>query len=151
MRDGKLVAAAEEERFRRIKHWSGFPSQAIQYCLKEAGIRPAELRHVAINQDSSANFWRKVRYSLLNRPSLRHISRRIGNRRQRAGVLKLLGDLYPDAPGAWSLHEIEHHRAHLASAFYASPYEEAAVVSVDGFGDFASAAWGNASRTSGIL
>ena len=55
MRDGKLIAAAEEERFRRIKHWAGFPSQAIAYCLQEAGISLADVDHVAINQDSRAN------------------------------------------------------------------------------------------------
>jgi carbamoyltransferase len=70
VRDGKLVAAAEEERFRRIKHWAGFPSQAIAYCLSEAGIRLSDVDHVAFNQDSRANLLRKIRYTLLNRPSI---------------------------------------------------------------------------------
>src|SRR6266545_6869501 len=52
LRDGMLVAAAEEERFRRVKHWAGFPSQAIAYCLREAGVSLADVEHVAVNQDS---------------------------------------------------------------------------------------------------
>ena len=62
MRDGKLLAAAEEERFRRIKHWAGFPSQAIQYCLREAKVELADVTHVAVNRNSRANLLRKLRY-----------------------------------------------------------------------------------------
>jgi carbamoyltransferase len=54
VRDGKLVAAAEEERFRRVKHWAGFPSKAIAYCLREAGLALSDVEHVAVNQDSRA-------------------------------------------------------------------------------------------------
>ena len=64
VRDGVLVAAAEEERFRRVKHWAGFPSQAIAYCLKEAGLRLGDIDHVAVNQDSRANLFRKLGYIL---------------------------------------------------------------------------------------
>src|SRR5438045_7898737 len=60
--DGKLVAAAEEERFRRIKHWAGFPSQAIAYCLSEAGMRLSDVEHVAINRDPQANWGARMRY-----------------------------------------------------------------------------------------
>ena len=64
VRDGVLVAAAEEERFRRIKHWAGFPSQSIEYCLREAGVSLAQVDHVAINQDNRANLLPKLRYVL---------------------------------------------------------------------------------------
>ena len=64
VRDGRLVAAVEEERFRRIKHWGGFPSESIRYCLKEAGISLADVSHVAVNSDNSANRWRKLAYVL---------------------------------------------------------------------------------------
>ena len=60
MRDGKLVAAAEEERFRRVKHWAGFPAQSVAYCLQEAGLRLADVNHVAVNQDDSAQRLRKI-------------------------------------------------------------------------------------------
>jgi hypothetical protein len=70
VKDGALVAAAEEERFRRIKHWAGFPSQAIAYCLEEAGITLDRVDHVAVNQDSNANLWQKVRFTVAKRPDL---------------------------------------------------------------------------------
>ena len=63
VRDGRLIAAAEEERFRRIKHWAGFPSEAIAYCLREAGAQLSDVDHVAFNQDSRANLFRKICYS----------------------------------------------------------------------------------------
>src|SRR5262245_687194 len=68
LRDGTLVAAAEEERFCRVKHWAGFPSQAIRYCLQEAGVSLSDIDRVAVNQDSSANTLRKVAYLLRERP-----------------------------------------------------------------------------------
>ena len=51
LKDGRLLAAAEEERFRRIKHWAGFPTESIRYCLNEAGIRLSNVAHIAINRD----------------------------------------------------------------------------------------------------
>ena len=55
LKDGILIAAAEEERFRRIKHWAGFPSEAIRWCLLEAGISLEDVQHIALNQDTTAN------------------------------------------------------------------------------------------------
>ena len=64
VRDGKLVAAAEEERFRRLKHWAGFPSQAIAYCLQEARLALSNVQHVTVNQDSRAHALKKLRFLL---------------------------------------------------------------------------------------
>jgi carbamoyltransferase len=64
LKDGRLIAAVEEERFRRIKHWAGFPSEAIRYCLSEAGVGLGDVEHVAINSDPRANISRKVWYTL---------------------------------------------------------------------------------------
>src|SRR4249919_3182794 len=86
IRDGKLVAAAEEERFRRIKHWAGFPSQAIDYCLREAGVSLSAVEHVAVNQDNRANLGRKIRYAFSNRPDFSLILSRLRNRAVRADV-----------------------------------------------------------------
>ncbi len=144
--DGRLVAAAEEERFRRIKHWAGFPGQSIQYCIREAGISIADVGHVAINQDSGANLFRKITYTLLNRPDVGLILDRLRNKRRRTGVDEALRGLFPGETISAKVHAIEHHLAHLGSAFLVSPFEEAVAVSVDGFGDFASAGWGVGSR-----
>lgn len=139
--DGQMVAAAEEERFRRIKHWAGFPTEAIKYCLAEAGISLADVTHVAINQDAKANLWKKMSFTVANRPDLGMVLDRITNKRERANALDALASSVGSGFKG-ELHEVEHHLAHLSSAFHVSPYENAVVVSVDGFGDFASAAWG---------
>jgi carbamoyltransferase len=142
LRDGVMVAAAEEERFRRIKHWAGFPTEAIRYCLQEAGVGLHELDHVAVNQDSSANLGRKLAYTLRRRPDLALVLDRLRNKRERAGVTEQFARAFPGPAFRGTVHAVEHHLAHLASAFYIAPFDEAVVVSVDGFGDFASAAWG---------
>ncbi|MGD0533363.1 MAG: carbamoyltransferase C-terminal domain-containing protein [Methyloceanibacter sp.] len=142
MRNGVLVAAAEEERFRRIKHWAGFPSQAIAYCLKESGLDLSDIDHVAVNQDSRANLFRKLGYLLSQRPNVRLVFDRLKNRRARRSVAELLDESLTSKKFRGDVHQVEHHLAHLSSAFHVSPFEEAVVVSVDGFGDFASAAWG---------
>ena len=144
VRDGKLIAAAEEERFLRIKHWAGFPIHAISYCLQEAGVKLSNIDHVAFNQDSSANLLRKIRYFLFDRPNIKLVLSRLHNRRARAAVPVLLQQAFPDQTLRAKIHPVEHHLAHLSSAFHISPFEQAAVVSVDGFGDFSSAAWGAA-------
>jgi carbamoyltransferase len=141
VKDGILIAAAEEERFRRIKHWAGFPSEAIKYCLAEAGIDLCAVEHVAINQDASANLWKKIAFTLTKRPDLSLVIDRIKNKRERSNVAdELLRTVGTKFDG--EVHEVEHHLSHLSSAFHVSPFDEAVVVSVDGFGDFASAAWG---------
>jgi carbamoyltransferase len=147
VRDGKLVAAAEEERFRRIKHWAGFPSEAIGYCLKEAKAELGDVTHIAVNRSGRANFLRKLAYVVSHRPSPRLLLNRLRNRKQVAGIADELAAL-PGRHFSGAIDYVEHHLAHLASAFYPSPFREAAVVSVDGFGDFASAAWGCGSGTS---
>jgi carbamoyltransferase len=146
VRDGVLLAAAEEERFRRLKHWAGFPSRAIAYCLAEAKVDLGDVACVAINRSGRANFFRKLGYVLARRPSPRLILSRLQNRKQVTGIAAEL-DALPGRPFAGTIDHVEHHFAHLASAFYPSPFAEAAVVSVDGFGDFASAAWGSGRST----
>ena len=142
--DGQLIAAAEEERFTRIKYWAGFPVQAIRFVLAEAGIEPQDLDHVGIARNPSANLMKKVLYTLRRRPSLNLIKDRLAN----AGKVGALKGVFSDKLGldAASLkaqfHNVEHHRAHMASAFFVSPFDEAAILSVDGMGDFVSTMWG---------
>jgi carbamoyltransferase len=142
VRDGEIIAAAEEERFRRIKHWAGFPSEAIRYCLEEAGVTLADVVHVAVNSDPGASFLKKVGYALRRRPDIRFIVHRMRNQAKRHSIEAELAEAFPEAAFKGKVHRVEHHMAHLASAFLVSPFREATVVSVDGFGDFSSAAWG---------
>src|SRR4051812_32673601 len=139
IRDGVLIAAGEEERFRRVKHWAGFPSQAIAYCLREAGIALSDVDHVALNQDSRANLWRKLMYVAAKRPDSSIILKRLSNRKKREGAASLLAAAFPGEKLRAEIHQMEHHLCHLYSAFYVSPFQEAATASVDGFGDFSSA------------
>ena len=142
--DGKLVAAVEEERFRRVKHWAGFPGEAVKYCLESAGLGIEQVDHIAVNRDPSANLFKKVLFAFSKKPSLGAVADRLKNAAKVRGIQEATGDalgVSPDAVRA-KIHNIEHHRAHLASAFLVSPFESAAVVSVDGFGDFVSTMWG---------
>src|SRR5438445_3369796 len=95
VRDGKLIAAVEEERFRRIKHWAGFPAEAVRYCLREAGVALSDVAHVAINQNSRAHFVRKLAYFVGSRPDVRLVVDRLRTRHQREGVPELLAKTFP--------------------------------------------------------
>ncbi|MEP7305905.1 MAG: carbamoyltransferase C-terminal domain-containing protein [Acidobacteriota bacterium] len=140
LEDGHLVAALEEERLNRIKHWAGFPALAARACLDLGGSGPLE--HVAVSRDPRAHFWTKVG-RLVTRPGdWRRSASRVKNTVDVARLGARLGDAgIANAEGV-RVHFVEHHRAHLASAFFASPFDEAAVVSIDGFGDFSSVMWG---------
>ena len=142
LREGVLVAAVEEERFKRIKHWAGFPSESIRFCLAEAGISLAQVDHVALNQDGKANLGRKFAYTMTKRPDISMVLDRLRNKRERAGVAEHLAAAFSSDVFKGKVHHVEHHLTHMSSAFHVSPFDEAVVVSVDGFGDFASAAWG---------
>jgi len=142
MQDGKLLAAVEEERFRRIKHWAGFPAQSIDYCLKSAGIVLGDVDYIAINSDSKANLLKKIGYTLKQKPDFGFVFDRIKNRKQRGDVEEELAKAFADTAFKGKVVPVEHHLAHLVSAHTVSPFAESVVVSVDGFGDFSSAAWG---------
>ncbi|HYO50149.1 MAG TPA: carbamoyltransferase N-terminal domain-containing protein, partial [Chloroflexia bacterium] len=143
-RDGQLVAAVEEERFSRIKYWAGFPVQAIRFVLNEAGIRPQDLDHIGISRNPTANLVKKALYAFTRRPSLNMVRDRLNNS-MKVGKLKTVFcerlEVDPASLKA-QFHNVEHHRAHMASAYFVSPFEEAAIFSVDGMGDFVSTMWG---------
>jgi carbamoyltransferase len=140
LKDGKVVVALEEERIRRIKHWAGFPTEAIKYCLKDAGITIKDIDHITISRDPSANVFKKIKHTLKNKVSLSAVLDRYSNSKKTKSVKALLAEEFgiPENQIKAEVHNIEHHRSHLASAFFASPFEEAALVSIDGFGDFTS-------------
>jgi len=139
--DGKLVAAAEEERFRRIKHWAGLPTNAIDYCLREGGISLRDIDHIAINRKPGVNNWRRLGFVLTHRPDPRLMLQKLRNIRSASSANEALEKAYGVSLRA-EVHHVEHHLAHLASAFLVSDFQEAACLSVDGFGDFASTAIG---------
>lgn len=142
--EGRLIAAVEEERFNRVKYAAGFPAQAIRYCLKEAGLTLAKVDHVAVPRDPYARLATKLYYAA-RMPSFA---------RERAKVLvkftgipEALAQAFDSDPKQITakFHRVEHHQAHLASSFFVSPFERAALLSADGLGDFASTMWGTGS------
>src|SRR5450432_1425203 len=206
IRDGKLIAAVEEERFNRVKHCAGFPAAAVRYCLEAAGGSIEEVEHIGISRDPSAHLHKKILFAAGRAAKQVAGGRKqtAGGKRQEAGggpaveskafeadvlveedgaetpavgvngedngngesngkgfgifrqVRDRLGnaakvrDLKDDLAKALGVsskslrakfHNIEHHRAHLASSFFVSPFERAALLSIDGFGDFISTMW----------
>jgi carbamoyltransferase len=138
--DGQLLAAVEEERLNRVKYAAGLPARAIQYCLGHAGVKLSEVDHIAIPRNPWARLGTKLRFAT-RMPKFAIDRARVMKRF--AGIQEDLAatfEVSPDTIRA-KFHRIEHHRAHLASAFYASPFERAAILSADGLGDFASSMW----------
>jgi carbamoyltransferase len=142
--NGELVAAAEEERFRRVKHWAGFPSEAIRYCLRQAAITIDEVDCIAINRNPAANLLRKAHLALARGIPWNHIQERLTNLGRIGGIKTVISSELgcPTSSIKARVVNVEHHRAHLASSFFVSPFPSAAVVSLDGFGDFTSTMWG---------
>jgi carbamoyltransferase len=138
--NGKLYSATEEERFVRTKHWAGFPVQAIFFCLNEAGITLKDVDYICIGRDPKAKFKKKIAFMM---QSPVHVLKYAVNRFANAKNISSIAAELQKVDGTLTveelqlkIHNVEHHRSHLASAFYPSPYEEAAILSIDGAGDF---------------
>lgn len=144
--DGQLVAAVEEERFNRVKYAAGFPVAAIRYCLETAGLKMSEVDHVAIPRNPWARIGTKLLYAM-RMPSFARERAKV--LKQFVGIPELLGQAFELDPKTLraKFHRIEHHQAHLASTFFVSPFENAAALSADGLGDFASTMWATGEGT----
>jgi carbamoyltransferase len=185
IKDGRIVAAVEEERFNRVKHSAGFPTRSIEYCLSEARIGIEDLDHIGISRDPSAHLHKKILVAAQraakglvgskqhpagvasgSSPTIREgleaegasvegngnghspgILQQVADRLRNAARVRDLKDELAKALGVSKtklrarFHNIEHHRAHLASSFFVSPFDRAALLSLDGFGDFISTMW----------
>ncbi|MDP9247451.1 MAG: carbamoyltransferase [Candidatus Dormibacteraeota bacterium] len=142
--NGELVAAAEEERFTRVRHDASFPANAIRYCMDEADLGMADLDHVAVSHNPHAKFLRRAGFALAGRAGRRMLFDRTANIGQLLRVKKAVAETLEEDYGKLRarVHFVGHHHAHLASSFLVSPFENAALLSLDGFGDFVSARWG---------
>ena len=136
LNDGAFVCGVEEERLNRIKHWAGFPEMAIREVLRDSGTTLADVIHVGISRDPSAHFLQKALFAVRNLQGLDSIKARLTNIKKVHDLGDRLRNIDPGFQG--KIHHVEHHRAHIASAFFCSPYDEAACLSIDGFGDFCS-------------
>ena len=144
LRDGELIAAVEEERFRRVKHYAGFPRDAIRACLAMAGAEAGDVDAFAVSRDPRAHLWRKALFALRHRPSPSLIRDRAANAMSVSHIAQTCAEAMGLDPSHVSarMHYVEHHAAHLASSYFASPFEDAAVCAIDGFGDFVSTSTG---------
>ncbi len=138
--DGELIAAVEEERFNRIKHWAGFPGESIRYCLEAANLAPDQIDHVAVSFNPKANVSRKALFAIKNRPSFRNIMDRLSRQSKSLSIAQQFADLFDRSPSDLpaKFHNVEHHDAHIACGFFLSPFEDASILSIDGMGDFVS-------------
>jgi carbamoyltransferase len=134
LKDGRVIWATEEERFTRVKHWAGLPIISIDFCLKSEGISMSDVSYICIGRDPSVKQIEKLLY-FLKHPffALKLLFQRLSNRGDLKHIKKNIVETFGSCP---KLIFVEHHRAHLASAFYSSEFNEATVISIDGSGDF---------------
>ena len=123
--DGRIASAVEEERFTRVKHCAGFPEQAILWCLKNSKISISDINHIAINTNPKANFFKKIIYTLRKSPNPGFLIDRFKNKLERTGLKKNITNLFPEEEINAEFHFVEHHLAHLASAYYCSRFNNA--------------------------
>lgn len=140
LKDGNVVCAIEEERIRRIKHWAGFPSESIKFCLNDQAITINDIDFITISRNSKANFLKKISYLFSNSLQLTVLFDRFKNLRKVNSVKKELANLFSLSINdiKAKVYNIEHHRSHISSAFFASSFSKSAILSIDGFGDFTS-------------
>ena len=154
LKNGEILCAFEEERFTRKKHWAGFPLESIKSCLKENNLTINNVDFITISRNPKHNFYKKLIYLFLRPSILFNFKNRFKNR-------ILVKDLAYDFEKNFSITNsevqkkiqfIEHHSSHLASAFFASPFIESAILSVDAFGDFSSTviAYGKGNKINNI-
>ena len=140
LKDGVVVCAIEEERIRRIKHWAGFPSESIKFCLKDQNISINEVQYITISRNPKVNLFKKILYTFSNPINFFKVINRAKNSRLSLSIKSelsfSLGISISDITA--KVYNIEHHRSHIGSSFFASPFKESAILSIDGFGDFTS-------------
>ena len=138
--DGRIVAAVEEERFTRVKHWAGLPLQSIRYCLDNAGFSLDQVDYIAVNRNPQANLMRKIAFVAGRRTPWSFLKDRLKNRRKILTIEDRLGESFHCDPKLLTrkMKRVEHHLAHAASAYCMSGFDKAAILTVDGFGDWSS-------------
>src|SRR5262252_417234 len=140
IQDGEVKFAIAEERLNRRKHFGGFPALAVKACLDAVGAKISDVEHVAVGQDSDANLAKKVQYALANPAKILNFIRL----RQRKEAMRDVRSLLAKALNMdvsqlrFQEHHLEHHIAHIASAYYCSSWDKSAGFSYDGSGDFVS-------------
>ena len=134
IKDNEIVAAAEEERFVRIKHYSGFPKNSIEYCLKKGNLKLSDIDYVCVNFNVNYNFFRKVYFFLKNFLNINFFPR-LTAITKRQDIKKLFLDNFSENISA-KIINVPHHLSHIASAYLCSGFNKSLGLSFDGTGDF---------------
>ena len=146
-KNGKLIAAAEEERFTRIKHTSDFPVNAVNFCLNEANIDISDLDVITLNSNPLSAIEKKIFYTLKNLKAYILAFKSLINIKKKISIKKLIKENFGNQKKfQGKIRYIDHHISHIASSSCFSGFDESVNLSIDGFGDFASAAWGTFSN-----
>ncbi len=141
-RNNQLIAASEEERFTRVKHTSNFPVNAINFCLKMGGINISNINYVTINTNPFSSYLKKISYILFNPSALKIALHSLINSKKKLNINKLLANVDKENAFNGEIKYIDHHESHIASSLFFSKFQKCANLSIDGFGDFASCAYG---------
>ena len=143
LENGNVIAGIEEEKFTRLKHWSGFPKQSIKWCLQNANINFSDISHIGINTNPKSQYFRKIKYLLSTKPNFEFYIDRFRKRSRGNSIKEILKkEFCENNPLKAQIHYLDHHFCHMSSAYFPSKYSNASVLSIDGFGDFSSTAWG---------
>ena len=141
-KDGELLVAAEEERFTRIKHTTCFPFNSIKFCLETNNIDISDIDIISINSNPLSSFGRKISYLLKNPSSFKIAMKSISNTEKKVNLKKYINKIKGKKKFSGKIKYIDHHESHIASSLFFNNFKESVNLSVDGFGDFASCAWG---------
>ena len=141
-KDNELIAAAEEERFTRVKHTSNFPLNSINFCIEQAKISLSDITTVSINSNPYQSLYRKIFYVLKNPRSIILTLNSLNNLKKKTSLKKLIQSIDPNNKFSGNIKYIDHHESHIASSLFFSKFNECVNLSLDGFGDFSSSAWG---------
>lgn len=145
--DTNLIAAAEEERYTRIKHEINFPLNAIRFCLAKAKINISQVNYITLNSKPLNSIFRKIFFFLLNPKSYPLFLQSILNIKNKLSIADFLCQLDGKNNFTGKVRYYDHHLSHLASSFYYSPFKKSVNFSIDGFGDFTSCSWGVAKNS----
>ena len=141
-KNNKLIAAYEEERFTRVKHTSFFPTNAIKHCLNEAQIHLSDVDYITINSNPFSSLIKKIGFIISNPFSLGIVFQSIKNTKNKISLKKKIFKIDPINRFKGKIKFIDHHESHIASSMFSSNFKDSVNLSLDGFGDFASCAWG---------
>lgn len=141
---GVLLAAAEEERYSRIKFDPSFPLDSINFCLKQANIKITDVESIGYFFDSSSFFWQRVLFALKNPKYIKSYARKYLKLKKYNNIGYEINKNFPEYKGKINLHH--HHLCHAASVFYTSPFERSTIISIDGVGEWETAWYGVGDR-----